>query len=65
MFWGNPMPKPDNDFEMNWDQPENFEFAFDLALAPEVNLLASSTYFYGFDIQVEEKSIDEEIEKIN
>ncbi len=62
---GNPMPKPDNDFEMNWDKPENFEFAFDLALAPEVNLsLPTSHTFTAYDVQVEEKSIDEEIDKL-
>ncbi|MBK9639607.1 MAG: trigger factor [Bacteroidetes bacterium] len=62
---GNPMPKPDNDFEMNWDKPENFEFAFDLALAPEVNLsLPPSHTFTAYDVQVEEKSIDEEIDKL-
>lgn len=62
---GNPMPKPDNDFEMNWDKPENFEFAFDLALAPEVNLaLPPAHTFTAYDVQVEEKSIDEEIDKL-
>ncbi len=62
---GNPMPKPDNDFEMNWDKPENFEFAFDLALAPEVNLsLPTAHTFTAYDVQVQEKSIDEEIDKL-
>jgi trigger factor len=62
---GNPMPKPDNDFEMNWDKPENFEFAFDVALAPEVNLtLPPAHTFTAYDIQVEEKTIDEEIDKL-
>lgn len=62
---GNPMPKPDNDFEMNWDQPSNFEFAFDLALAPEVHLtLPPAHTFTAYDVQVEEKSIDEEIDKL-
>jgi len=62
---GNPMPKPDNDFEMNWDQPADFEFAFDLALAPEVNLtLPPAHTFVAYDVQVEEKTIDEEIDKL-
>ena len=62
---GNPLPKPDNDFEMNWDQPSDFEFAFDLALAPEVNLtLPPAHTFEAYDIQVDEKSIDEEIDKL-
>ena len=35
---GNPMPKADNDFEMNLDTPGDFEFAFEMGIAPEVNL---------------------------
>ena len=62
---GNPMPKPDNDFDMNWDQPADFEFAFDMALAPQVNLtLPPSHTFTAYDIQVDEKMIDEEIDKL-
>ncbi len=62
---GNPLPKPENDFEINWDQPADFEFSFDMALAPEVNLaLPPAHTFITYDIQVDEKSIDEEIDKL-
>ncbi len=62
---GNPLPKPENDFDMNWEQPAEFEFAFDMALAPQVNLtLPPSHTFTAYEIQVDEKVIDEEIDKL-
>jgi trigger factor len=62
---GNPLPKPENDFDMNWDQPADFEFAFDMALAPAVNItLPPAHTFTAYDIQVDEKVIDEEIDKL-
>ena len=51
---GNPLPKPENDFDMNWEQPAEFEFAFDMALAPQVNLtLPPSHTFTAYEIQVD------------
>lgn len=62
---GNPLPKPENDFDMNWDQPADFEFAFDMALAPTVQLaLPPAHTFTAYEIQVDEKVIDEEIDKL-
>lgn len=62
---GNPLPKPENDFAMNWEQPADFEFAFEMALAPSVNLaLPPAHTFTTYDIQVDEKTIDEEIDKL-
>lgn len=62
---GNPLPKPENDLGVNWDEPGDFEFAFDLALAPEVKLTMPPAHtFTVYDIQVDEKVIDEEIDKL-
>lgn len=62
---GNPLPKPENDIDINWEQPADFEFSFDMALAPEVRLvLPPAQAFVSYDIQVDEKSIDEEIDKL-
>ncbi|MBL7923201.1 MAG: hypothetical protein JNL88_03285 [Bacteroidia bacterium] len=59
------MPKAENEMEINWEQPADFEFAFDLALAPQVHLnLPPAHTFTAYDIQVDEKSIDEEIDKL-
>ncbi|MBK9401717.1 MAG: trigger factor [Bacteroidetes bacterium] len=62
---GNPLPKAENDIDINWDQPTDFEFSFDMALAPEVHLtLPPAHSFLTYDIQVDEKTIDEEIDKL-
>jgi trigger factor len=62
---GNPLPKAENDIDINWDQPTDFEFSFDMALAPEVHLtLPPAHTFLTYDIQVDEKTIDEEIDKL-
>ncbi|HQK97658.1 MAG TPA: trigger factor [Bacteroidia bacterium] len=62
---GNPMPKADNNFEMNLDTPGDFEFAFELGVAPEVNLLLPpAKSFTYYEIEVDSKVIDDEIAKI-
>ncbi len=62
---GNPLPKPENDMDINWDHPSDFEFSFEMALAPVVNLsLPPAHAFTAYEIQVEEKAIDEEIDKL-
>ncbi len=62
---GNPMPKADNDFEMDLDKPGDFEFAFELGIAPEVHLILPPTKSFTYhEIQVESKVIDDEIAKI-
>ncbi len=62
---GNPMLKSEADLDINLDQPVDFEFAFDLGIAPEVNLsLPPSHRFTAYDIQVDDKMIAEEIERI-
>ena len=62
---GNPMPKPDNNFEMSLDNPADFEFAFEMGLAPEVNIsLPPSKTFTAYEITVDSKVIDDEISKI-
>ena len=62
---GNPMPKPDNNFEMSLDNPADFEFAFEMGLAPEVNItLPPAKTFTAYEITVDSKVIDDEISKI-
>jgi trigger factor len=49
----------------DWDAPQNFEFAFDMALAPQVKLgLPPSHTFEAYEIKVEESAIDEEVDKL-
>ncbi len=62
---GAPMPKPENDFDMNWEQPSEFEFAFELGLAPEINLeLPPKKTFTYYEIAVDDKTINEEIDRL-
>ena len=62
---GNPLPQESNDIDMNWENPGDFEFAFEMGLAPEVNLtLPPSKVFTYYEIMVDEKQVEEEVEKI-
>ena len=62
---GNPLPKETNDLDINWDAPADFEFSFEMGLAPEVNFaLPPAHSFEYFDISVDEKSVEEEVTKI-
>lgn len=61
---GEPLPNEDKQKEINWETDENFEFAFDIALAPEVNVTLDkrSKYKY-FNIAVSEEMIDLQVEQ--
>ncbi len=62
---GNPMPKAENDLDIDWEKPSDFEFSFDMGIAPEVNVtLPPSHTFVTYEIKVDEKSINDEVEKI-
>lgn len=62
---GNPLPKPENDIEMNWEAPADFEFSFDMALAPEVNIaIPPSHVFTAYEISVEDAAVNEEVDKL-
>jgi len=62
---GAPLPKPENDFEINWEQPTDFEFAFEMGLAPQINLtLPPAQTFPFYEITVADKTINEEIERL-
>lgn len=62
---GNPLPKQDNGVNINWDAPADFEFAFEMGLSPEVNVVLPPDHtFTAYEISVDEKVINEEIEKI-
>lgn len=62
---GNPLPQSSNDIDMNWENPGDFEFAFEMGLAPEVQLtLPPSKVFTTYEIQVDDAQIEEEISKV-
>lgn len=60
---GEPLPNEEQQKTIDWDNDEAFEFAFDIALAPEVNiLLDDSNKFDYYTIAVSEEMIDRQVE---
>ncbi|NCB07342.1 MAG: trigger factor [Bacteroidia bacterium] len=60
---GEPLPNEEHQKNIDWDKDETFEFAFDIALAPEVNVsLDSETPFEYYTIAVSEEMIDKQVE---
>ncbi len=60
---GEPLPNEEQQKSINWETDENFEFVFDIALAPEINVTLDkrSKYKY-YTIEVADKMIDEQVE---
>jgi trigger factor len=58
---GEPLPNEEKQKDIDWEKDENFEFVFDIALAPEiqVNLDADSKYKY-YKIAVSDEMIDQQ-----
>lgn len=55
---GNPLPKDDNN-QIDFENQQEFEFQFDMALAPQFNLeLNSKLKFSEYKVQIEDKLID-------
>ena len=62
---GNPLPKRENDFDIDWDQPADFEFSFEVGLAPQINFtLPPARAFTYYEIGVADETINEEIERL-
>src|SRR5690606_28188870 len=60
---GEPLPNEEQQKSINWETDENFEFAFDIAMAPEINVvLDNKTEIKYYKIAVSEKMIDEQVE---
>lgn len=62
---GNPLPVPMHDFEVNWSNPINYTFTFEVGLAPEVNLtLPPSQAIPYYQIISDEAKVDQYIDDI-
>ncbi len=60
---GEPLPNEEQQKSINWETDENFEFAFDIAMAPEINVvLDDKTEIKYYKIAVSDKMIDEQVE---
>ncbi|MCH2213849.1 MAG: trigger factor [Flavobacteriales bacterium] len=62
---GSPMPKEDHLDNGDWDNPGDFEFIYELGLAPklEVTITKKDKYTY-YTIQIDKKLVDEEVDRI-
>ena len=59
---GEPLPNA-NQKEVNWDNDTDFEFMFDVAVAPEINIeLSKKIKADYYKITVDDKMIDERVE---
>jgi trigger factor len=62
---GSPIPQPSNDNINNWDEPGNFEFIFEIGLAPEFEIsLPPAKKFDYYQIKVDEQKVDQYIDDI-
>jgi len=60
---GEPLPNEDQQKAIDWEKDENFEFVFDIALAPEINVALDkrSKYKY-YKIAVSDEMIDQQVD---
>jgi len=62
---GEPLPNEENQKPIDFENDEDFEFAFDIGLAPEVNItLDKRSKFDYYTIKVDEEMIDKQVEAI-
>ena len=60
---GEPLPNEEQQKKIDWDTDENFEFIFDIALAPEVKItLDKNNKFEHYNIAFSEEMIDRQID---
>jgi len=62
---GSPMPKEDHVDNGDWDNPADFEFIYELGLAPklDVKITKKDKHTY-YTIQIDQKLVDEEVDRI-
>lgn len=60
---GEPLPNEELQKDINWNTDENFEFAFDIALAPEINItIDENNEFDYYTISVTDDMVAKQIE---
>jgi trigger factor len=62
---GEPLPNEEQQKTINWETDENFEFTFDIALSPEINIsLNKENKFTFYKIAVSNEMIDKQVEMV-
>jgi len=62
---GNPLPRPLQELQMDWEKPLDYEFSFDLGLAPQFDLqLPIKQAVQVYEIEVDDKRVNDYVEEI-
>jgi trigger factor len=62
---GSPMPKEDHVDNGNWDNPGDFEFVYELGLAPKLDVeVSKKTKLNYYSIKIDKKLVDDEVNRI-
>ena len=62
---GSPMPQEDHVDNGDWDNPGDFEFIYELGLAPKLDVKISKKDKHTYHtIKIEKKLVDEEVDRI-
>ncbi|MCZ4408064.1 trigger factor [Cryomorphaceae bacterium 1068] len=62
---GSPMPKEDHVDNGNWDNPGDFEFVYELGLAPKLDVeISNKTKLNYYTIKIDKKLVDDEVNRI-
>jgi len=63
---GNPMPQLDSDKSIDWDNQQEFEFLFDLGLAPQIKVeLSNKDKVPYYSIKVDDSQVDKYVDDIS
>jgi trigger factor len=62
---GNPLPQSENNEKADWENPSEFEFLYDLGLAPKINVdLKLAGAFKYYDVQVDAEMLEKYVADI-
>src|SRR5690554_117677 len=62
---GNPLPKNDVEVKGDFDNPEDFEFTYEIGIAPEVDVKLSGRNKYEYTkVKIDKKLIDKQIDDL-
>ena len=62
---GAPIPKSDEEVVGNWDNPNDFEFVYEIGYAPSFDIpLSEKDTFDYYQIAIDKKLLDEEVDNI-
>ncbi|MEX2483218.1 MAG: trigger factor [Brumimicrobium sp.] len=62
---GNPIPKSDEEVKGDFDNPDTFEFAYEVGLSPDIDIKLSGKSKYEYTkVKIDKKLVDKQIEDL-